>query len=254
MTDLFDQDDQDNTDYLAELTKPGAKFDKTKYASETEMYQAIAKGKFHSDKTLDQRNQEFDQLREFSMETQAKVNAQAKYDELLAKLEATVNRDATNTPVGNVEQPFDPNKLDELLEQKLTKREQDREEKANLDKVNQRLTERFGDNAGSVLQDKMNALKLSKDDIKLLAKKSPEAVFNALGLNQQQPDFQAPPRSSMRSDNLQRDPGIRDAVFYEKMRKEDPKKYFSQQMSTQRLKDMDSPEFLKRYRELERST
>lgn len=254
MTDLFDQEDQDNTDYLAELTKPGGKFDRTKYTTDQEMYQAIAKGKFHGDKTLDNKLQEFDQLREEYMSTQAKVNAQAKYDELLAKLEATVNRDATNTQVGNVEQPFDPNKLDELLEQKLTKREQDRAEKANLDKVNQRLTERFGENAKTVLRDKMNALNLSNDDIKLLAKKSPDAVFNALGLNQQQTDFQAPPRSSMRSDNLTRDPGVRDAVFYEKMRREEPKKYFSQQMSTQRLKDMDSPDFLKRYRELERST
>lgn len=247
---LFDQED-DNKDYLAELTGPGGKFDRTKYTSELEMYQAMAKGKYHGDKTLEHKNREFDELRETFLDTQAQATAAAKFEELVTKLEnRTNNSNTTNNPdVGNVEQPsFDPSKIDELLEAKLTKRDADRQEKANLSMVDTRLRERFGDNAGTVLKEKMNTLGLSNEDLKFLAKKSPEAVFNALGLNQQQAtDYQAPPRSNTRSDSFQPQTTIRDAVFYEDLRRKDPKSYFSQSTSVQRLKDMDHPDFLKRY-------
>jgi hypothetical protein len=96
----------------------------------------------------------------------------------------------------------------------------------------------------------MNTLGITDEDLKFLAKKSPDAVINALGFNQQRDEtYQAPPRSSQRTDNFSPAAEPRDLIFYEKMRKEDPKKYFNPDTSVQRLKDMDSQNFLKRYQE-----
>lgn len=250
---IFDQEDDDqNLDYLAELTKPGGKFDRTKYASDLEMHQAIAKGKWEGDKTISFKNKEFDELRETFLDVQAQATAAEKWKELVTQYEnrTNTNTNTTNTPdVGNVAPQFDPSKLDEFFEAKLSARDAKLAEKANMDKVDQRLRERFGDNANAIVKDKMNILGLTTEDIKFLAKKSPEAVFNALGLNQPRTEeYQPIPRSNTRSDSfLPTGATIRDAVFYEELRKSKPKEYFSQTTSVQRLKDMEHPDFLKRY-------
>jgi hypothetical protein len=247
---LFDQEEFDeNKDYLTELTGPGGKFDRTKYASEQDMYKAIAKGKVFADKTLDHKLQEFDELREDFIKANANANASTKYDELKALLEKRSETDDT-TKVAPVERALDPVQIDALLDTKLAQLELRKKEETNLNTVETRLRERYGENANAVLRNKMNSLGMSVDDLKFLARRSPEVAINALGLNAQpQETYQSQPTSTMRSDNFSPQVDIRDAVYYEKMRKEKPKEYFSEKVSIQRLKDMDSPDFLKRYRE-----
>lgn len=249
MTDsLFDP--QDDTDYLTELTKPGAKFDRTKYTSDLEMYQAIAKGKFHGDKTLELQLQKNDELREDFLRVKGDSITTAKLEELLTRLEA---KPPVDTDTGPKEQPFDMNKINDLILQRTQETiksiETKRVEDNNLAVVESRLRDRFGDSAKQILRDKMQELGLSTDDLKFLAKKSPEAVINALGVNIQPQGHQAPPASSFRSDNFHKPTEIRDAVYYEKLRKEQPKEYFSDKTSVQRLKDMEHPDFMKRSEE-----
>lgn len=246
---LFDQEEvfDENKDYLEELIGPGGKFDVAKYNNDRDVaIKAVAKGKVLGDRTIDQRNKEFDELREVWLQERAQSMAQAKFEELRLAME-NQNDDTTITPVVNVEPTLDPNKLKGLVSQQLQEIEAERRKSENLTKVENRLKERFGDNAKSALKDKMNTLGLSYEDLKLFAQRSPEAVITALGLNQQPEPYQSPPRSSIRSDNFLPQTDIRDAVYYEKMRKEDPKTYFSEKTSVQRLKDMDAPEFLTRY-------
>lgn len=253
---LFDQED-DTVDYVAELTGPGKKFDRTKYSSDEELMKAIMKGKYHGDKTLDQRNREFDELREDAMKWRNDSTAKAKFEEFFAthaKTPEDDNSGRTPTPA-NVEPIYDPAKLDEMLEAKLAAREAKKTAESNMAEVEKRLIERYGDNAQSVLRDKMKTLGFSDEDIKFLAKKSPEAAMNALGLNQTQTEtFQSPPRSSLRSDNFPPQADLRDAVYYEKMRREQPKLYFSEKMSVQRLKDMEAPDFMTRHTQRSRTS
>lgn len=249
---VFDQED-DQKDYLSELTGPGGKFDRTKYASDQEMYKAIAKSNVHGDRTISQRNTEFDELRTAFINKSAEADAAAKLEDLMKKYEEkALNRDTTNNlNVGDVNPPvIDEAKIEATVEAKIRAIETSKTEKANLDRFDQRLRERFGENASSGLQDKMNTLGLSKETLKSLAKVSPEAALNALGLHQQvDNNYQAPPRSNTRSDNFKPEVQIRDAVYWEKLKNDSPKEYFSQSNSVQRLKDMENPDFLKRYRE-----
>lgn len=252
---LFDQEDDDNKDYLAELTGPGAKFDRTKYSSDMDMYKAIAKGKVFGDRAIEHKNNEFDELREDAMKWRNDSTAKAKFEEFFAthaKTSEDDNSGRTQTPA-NVEPPLDPAKLDEMLEAKLTAREAKKKAEDNMAEVENRLLERYGDNARSILRDKMKTLGFSEEDLKFLAQKSPQAALNALGIDQTPETFQSPPRSSLRSDNFSPQADLRDAVFYEKMRREQPKLYFSEKMSVQRMKDMESPEFLVRLNQRSRT-
>lgn len=255
---LFDQTDDDNKDYMAELTGPGGKYDKTKYASEVEMYQAIAKGKVHGDRLLDLKLQQFDELKEDYLKVRDENVAKASFDDYLTRMET--KKDTPVIPQTGHEQPLqmDYKKIQELAaaQAKATLMELDAQktEALNLSAIETRLQERYGEKARSVMREKMNALNLSEEDIKLLAKKSPDAVINALGLNYQpEPYSNSLPRSNVRSDHFKPVTDIRDAVFYEKLRNEKPKEYFSEKMSVQRLKDMDNPDFLTRYQERTRT-
>lgn len=250
---IFDQEEDDKKDYLAELTGPGGKFDRTKYASEVEMYQAIAKGKVYGDRTIEQRNKDFDDLREDFVKAQANATAATKYEELKALLEKRGNPDVDITPSL---QPtaFDPSKIEELLEQKLTQREMKKREDDNMAVVETRLREYFGEDAKTVLRDKMNTLGMTADDLKFLAKRSPEAVINALGVNSKPESYQGAPSSNLRSDNFVPQADIHDALYWEKMRREKPKEYFSEKLSVQRLKDMDHPDFMTRYNQKNRQS
>jgi|SRR6185369_2331206 len=263
MADSLFQDD-DDIDYLKELTKPGGKFDRSKYQSETEMYQAIAKGKYHGDKTLELKLQEHDQLREDFLkvkESQLNMNdaatTEAKLQELLTRIEGR-RQEPVNTDTGNQNQPIDLEKIEERAAQRALKAVKDLEDsrkaEANLAAVESRLRERFGASAKSVLRDTMNTLGLTAEDVQALARKSPEVAINALGLNSQQQAYQNPPMSNTRSDSFKPSTDLRDAVFYEKLRSENPKEYYSERTSVQRLKDMDHPDFLKRHQALNQKT
>lgn len=248
---LFDQED-DNKDYLAELTGPGGKFDKTKYASEADMYKAMAKSTVHADRTISQRNTEMDDLREEFLKVREENVAKAKWEDILAKRQIP---DDTIAPTpANVDRPvIDDKKMEEIAERKYVEIQAKAREQANLDIVESRLRERFGENANRILKDKMKSLNISDEDVKFLARKSPEAVFNTLGLNQTQETYQPLPRSSLRSDNFSQQSDIRDALYYEKLRQTDSKKYFDPKTSVQRLKDMESPDFLTRYNQQSRT-
>ncbi len=238
---IFDQEDDTPPDnYLETLVGEGKKF---------KTVEELAKGKYEADRTIAHKNQEFDELREDALKWRADSVAKARFDEYVQTHNNSQKQDdVTITPVGTAQPSFDPNKLDELLDSKLQKMKAQEKETENLARVDTILREQFGDNARSVLKDKMNTLNLSQDDLKFLAKKSPEAVINALGLNSRREDsYQAPPRGSVRSDSFTPKTEIRDAVYWEKMRTANSKEYFSPKNSVLRLKDMDHPDFLKRY-------
>ncbi|SRR6266852_2977823 len=254
---LFDDQIDDKIDYIAELTKPGAKFDKTKYANDLEMYQAIAKGKYHGDKAYDVKLEQFDQLREDYLQVKASSTTKAQLEELETRLKQHLtaqNDGIVNTDTNIHNQPtFDLKQIEDIATAKaiaaLEAREAKKAEDNNLAVVESRLRERFGTNAKEILRDKMNSLGLTAEDLRLLAKKSPDVAINALGLNVQQQQYQNPPSSNIRSDSFKPSVDVRDAVYYEKLRRDNPTDYYSPKTSVQRLQDMDHPDFLKRFQE-----
>lgn len=244
---LFDQ--EENTDYLQELTKPGGKFDKSKYATEAEMYQAIAKGKVLGDRTVEMQNQRFDELRQDFLLERDENTAKDSFEQLRKTLLERKPEVPAITPA-NDKPSINPDDVKSLFQSQYQEIKAKEKEEANLLEVENRLRARLGENAKTVFKDKMKTLELSDEDIRFLAKKSPNAVLNALGLNSDSDEsFEAPPRSSLRSDHFKPTVEIRDAVYYEKLRRDNKQEYFSEKISVQRLKDMEHPDFMKRYRE-----
>lgn len=164
--------------------------------------------------------------------------AKAKWEDYIDQM-----RKPPETPVAlppaNSEQPkpFDPNEIKELLRGELSIYETQKREQENFGKVQSKLKERFGDNYATVLKDQQVNLGLSNEDVNSLAKKSPEAFFRMLGLNDQQQSFQTPPRNSQRNDNFAPKTVRRDWAYYQNLKKTNPMLYLDPKISAQMERD-----------------
>lgn len=233
MNSLFDQNDDNpqldqSKNYLDELVGDGKKF---------KTVEDLARGKAEADLYISTLNKRSDELREDYLKLREEATAQAKLQDLIDRLE-TNNRNTPRLPEETPErQPtpqFDPSKLDSLIEEKLLKTEANRKSETNFRAVQTKLKEQLGSNYQSVLQDKMNELDLTTEDINALARKSPTAFFNTLGLNAPQQDTQMlAPRSTQRPGFSPRLPEKRTWSYYEKLRKENPKIYYDPKIANQ---------------------
>ena len=244
LLDDTNQNDQvqidENKDYFAELTAPGAKFDLTKYDNDPmKAAAAIAKGKWHADATLEHRNKSYDELRTDWMKLREEYNAGPKLKEYLDQLVGQKpQNEPQHTPVDDKRPVYDPEEVEKLLEQKLTAREQQRKEEANYKLVESKLTEHYGPQFASVLKQQVDQLGLDKDFVNDLARKHPAVLFRTLGIEGQKSNenFQSPPTSSQRRDPFA-STTKRTNAYYQKLRKEKPVEYRSPKIQDQMLKD-----------------
>ena len=234
------QIDEDK-DYFAELTAPGAKFDITKYDNDPlKAAKAIAKGKYHADTTLELRNKQHDELRADWQKLREEYNSGPKLKEYLDQLVAKQNNH-TEPSVEDNKPVYDPDEIERLLETKmdakLRQREIERKQEANYRLVESKLTEHYGSDYQRVLKQQVDQLGLDKEFVNTLAKDHPEVLFRTLGIGLKQDNsFQSPTPSSQR-----RDPFAptqkRTNAYYQKMRKDNPDLYRQPKIQDQMLKD-----------------
>ena len=241
-----DQNDQvqidENKDYFAELTSPGAKFDLTKYDNDPlKAAAAIAKGKYHADATLEIRNRQHDELRTDWQKLREEYNAGPKLKEYLDQI---VNQQQTlhkEPPVDDVKPVYDPQEIEKLLDEKLSAkiaaREQERKEEANFRTVESKLAEHYGSNYQSALKQQVDQLGLDPQFVNTLARQHPEVLFRTLGIGRKEDNlFQSPVHSTQRRDQFA-PAQKRTNSYYQKLRKEQPEVYRSPKVQDQMLKD-----------------
>lgn len=203
--------------------------------------QELLEAKVNADlhiKTLEANNAE---IRQMYMEAKDELTAKAKWDEYLDRLNSNkpINDQVAQTPANEVKtEPLDLMKIEELVQKKIQETEIQRKETDNFNQVQNKLKERFGDNYANVLQDQQAALGLSKEEINSLAKKSPEAFFRVLGLNNSQGEnFTSPPRSDVRNNSFAPKTEKRNMAYYQNLKASNPKLYLDPKIQSQMEKD-----------------
>lgn len=239
MNSLFDQNNQEPTldqskNYLEELVGDGKKF---------KTVEELARGKAEADLYIKTVNQRADQLRNDYLQLRDQLNAreneeaaQAKFEDLLARYETARNNPQlpADLPERKPTQQLDETKLKSLIRDEFHQTQAEMKADANFNSVQNKLKEQFGDKYASVLQEKMHSLGLDASDVDTLARKSPTAFFNTLGLNQQAPESLAnPPRSSRTTGFTPTGGEKRTWSYYENMRKTKPKLYYDPKIANQ---------------------
>jgi hypothetical protein len=231
---LFDQNNEitpqlDATkNYLEDLVGEGKKF---------KTVEDLARGKAEADLYIETLNRRSDELREDYLKIREEATAQAKLQDLIDRLEGTNTRQIPQPPVENLERKpeFDPTKLPSLIKEEIRRDRAEEKASSNFTQVQNKLKEQFGSNFQTILQDKMNSLDLTVEDINSLARKSPTAFFNTLGLNQQSPESLSPmPRSSTNTAGFKpQTKEKRTWSYYENLRKSNPKMYYDPKIANQ---------------------
>lgn len=231
-----------NTDYLKELTKPGAKFDRAKYTTELEMYKDIAKGKWHSDQTIDINKRRMDQMRADYEKEREQNLTRAQLEDVLTKYGRTPLASSETPPANediNVKPTIDPEQIKGLITSEYQSlRERERQEQ-NEQSVKVKLTERYGPNYQNALSQQAAELGLSGQEVEHLARTNPKMFARTFGLDQPQrrEAFETPMRNTM---SFQPTSGQdRTWSYYQKLKADEPKKYYSPKIQNQMLADYD---------------
>ena len=234
MNTLFDQDAQldPNKNYLEELVGEGKKF---------KTVEDLAKGKFESDIYIDTLTRRQDEINKDYRRVLDESKAQATLKDLLKEYQSNQIPDRQNTPpVNDLEKKpvIDREELRSLIATEFVETQKQQKEKTNFDTVQKKLQEQFGVNYSEVLKRQMETLDLSPEDIDRLAKKSPAAFFNTLGLNPTAPSPNIAPPRSQRSDTfLPTGQAKRTWSYYKDLKKTNPSAWLDPKIAVQMQND-----------------
>jgi hypothetical protein len=244
--DLFDTTDVDVTAFLEDQTgEQTANAILDTLVGEGKKYKTnddLARAKVHSDLHIKRIEEENKVLREKA--------AQAKGAEELMKAlranqtrtnEADRDNDFGNSNVSGGEaqqgntaltEADITNKVLAAIEAKTTNKKQDE----NLLSVKKELIQQFGAEYPNVIRQKAESLNMSEEDVQALARKTPKAFFQLLGITPTQNTNVSPNPVSRASEGTTfSGSGEKTFSYYEKIRKTDQRRYMSPQIQNEIL-------------------
>ncbi len=214
----------DSKDYLSELVGEGKKFKDP---------QSLAKGKAESDAYIALLLKQKDELVK-------ELNTRTSLDGFLDKMKSQREAPAVvDTPVTEVAQ-LDDATLEQKLADLLSKREAQKTSETNAERVKRVLLDQFGDKAQVLINNKARELGMSTQDLKSLATRSPSAFFTLVGVQENQERQAAGSPVARPSVNSFATPvsQVKNRAFYEKMKRDDPKKYFAPATTSEMMRSM----------------
>lgn len=236
---IFDQtnDDNSNTEIQSHydlLVGEGKKFKDN---------EALARGKIESDRFIEKVLREQHELRK-------ELDSRLSMEELVQKLGKTASTPGTpsglespSIPTPNVmptKADVDPNEIASIVKNTMTQEYTKLQQEKNIKSVAAELKKAWGDNWVGRLREVGNQLDLTEAQMDTLAKTAPKALLSSVLKETSKVDntkFVAPKSSITSIPQSQDGNGW---SWYEKLRKESPREYYSQRVQMQLHKDVQS--------------
>lgn len=224
MTKLFengaDLDLDPNKDYFQELVGEDKRY-KTP--------QEIARSKLEGDRHIKRLEAEMAELRQDLSSRQSTADL---IDQVKKELRPAA-QPGINQPPPVVEDRLKLDDLDKLLDDRMTQRELENVRRNNRAEVVTKLQEHFGPDYVSKLKDVSKSLGIGETFMDSLAAENPKAFFKLLEVPSGQPT-QRTPNSQLNSSAAQGNSGAKNWVYYQNLRKTDPKIYHSRENAIER--------------------
>lgn len=145
-------------------------------------------------------------------------------------------RDTDGTQKDHTNLEVDEDKLKSLIENTLTQREKQNTTRQNLAEADKKLTEMFGSNVGTVMQEKSRELGMSKERLAEIASESPTAFFRLIGSNAPKETNSLPKGTVNTTSNFTGDSGTKNNSYYQKLRRENPRLFNSPKVQNEMFK------------------
>jgi|TARA_R110002012_G_C11664243_1_gene612513 hypothetical protein len=193
----------------------------------------LAKGKLEADNFIDQLKSELSGLRE-------ELDKRLTSEEVLAKIQEE-SRNSVQQEKENTTPSLSEDKVEELVKKTLESTRSEETKQENLKAVDNKLVGMFGDKAGNWLVNKSQELGVNPGFLEDVAKTSPSAFFNTVGLTES--DIQkksSVTTSSINTESLENVTQTQMAQvgtkkYYDAIRKENPRKYWTPEIQNQIL-------------------
>lgn len=238
MTDLFkdpqDQEDLDTTkNFLEELVGEGKKF-------KTE--QDLARGKVEADRFIAQLQGEIAGIRQ---ELTTRLTLEQFMDKMNIKDGAgapSQNGSDNQEDRSGGEKQLSLEDIQRLIDEGVTKKETQRAQERNLEFVQQKLVESFGNEYVSKLKATSQETGLSEQALQNMAKESPKAFLKLVGATetrQQSPanSLFTPPANQARNPSGFQPTGEKTKSYYDELKKRNAAEYWSPTVQNQMHKD-----------------
>lgn len=178
---------------------------------------------------------------------QATTNNHSNPSELNGQAPSQQPDPAPVTPPNNSPTPKDDDFRSQIKEQIRAMNDEDRA-KANMDEAARQLVTLFGSEAGAsdAIRKRANELGVSVEWLRDSASRSPSAFYATMGVspNTTQDRSTPSPNPQVRMTN---DSGTKNFEYYDKIRRDDPKLYFTPRIQTEMLQAAKTvPDFYKR--------
>tara|TARA_R110000823_G_scaffold67662_2_gene157597 strand:+ start:2980 stop:3723 length:744 start_codon:yes stop_codon:yes gene_type:complete len=192
----------------------------------------LAKGKAESDSFIEQLQTELQGLR-------GELDKRMTSEDVLAKIREENAK--SSAAEGNTTPSLGKDDVAELVKQTLESTRTEETMNLNLGKVDQELLNKFGEKAGEWLASKSQELGVSVDFLADVAKTSPSAFFNTVGLNTETNTNASVTQSSVNTESLAHNnqaTAIKAGTkrSYDELRKSDPRKYWSPEVQNDLFK------------------
>src|SRR6266566_36182 len=221
-----------NKKYYEEYVGPGKKF------SDNE---SLARGKAYSDAYVKILERRMDEMRTDYLQMRDENMAKAKLEELLDQIQKKQTSSNTNTQSERSQDKpeLDLTKVESLISEKLRLAEVNKKESENFNLVKNKLKERFGTRYQDILSKQIDDLGLTVDEANAWAKKSPEAFFRMMKIEDLKQNTQnILPNSNVRSDSFKpQGEKVRRMSYYQELKKTNPKLYYDRNINIQMQKD-----------------
>lgn len=232
MTDLFETPVQGNDQpesFMNELVGEGKKFADV---------EALAKGKWHSDKYATKLESENEELRK---ELERRLTIEEYIQKTNQSTSKTSNDDSErDDEVTQALNQLNPDKLKgdvlEQVKQLLETQKKQSTAESNVAKVRESLQSIWGPSFAQKLNERAVELHMSQDDLGKLAETNPQAFLAIVAPKAPQRQSHEPPRSTRNMPQSQGS-GDRTKSYYDRLKQENPRAYLSREIQIQEHKD-----------------
>lgn len=226
------EDNNGTVDYVKELVGEGKKFRDV---------QSLAQGKVEADRFIERLKAETEEMRR-------ELNSRLSVEDFVKqmkqeKLQTGSPSNQTQTPPVGIEQPqikpgMSPEEIASLVEKQITQKDEEKQRRENVMFARNELLKQWGQTFPEKLKLEAGRLGVSEEFLSQTAEKAPMAFLKLLGVQPEGPSkastYQAPPKNEMHTviGNVEGSNELKWAD-YEKLRKENPKRYWSRQVQSE---------------------
>lgn len=232
MDNIFDLPDDnivtipEDVDYVDQLVGDGKKF---------KDISALAKGKAESDAYIAA-------LRKQLEETNKELSTRMTLEKFLEAQKTGRSEPPVTPPVpgGDDQRGLDEATLLSKMEEILSRRDSQKLQETNLQRVQRVLQESHGSDYAKVVNHKAQELGMTGQELTALAARSPNAFFQLVGVSEDERPLQGAviPRNQVNSLAQPGNMSVRDQKYYDRMKQTDPKKYNAPSTTSDMIRDL----------------